>query len=513
MAELTEGGVYLVQEREFINSRQQVYKLGRTECIKKRMGGYPKGSKCLYFRACANQVAVEGQLVKLFTEKFKHRGDIGRESFEGDPAIMIDTINDYLRAPREMPVQKIYIEETLNILRVRVLHRSRISAEERKRSLSNGPPAGIDGDEFYEICERINEEGMSFDFMCIEPFFKKFEITGNKYDYTPLESITKLFPISSRYIRLLVKLCAQWARRGYGKRYVIIDDKIVEVVAGMVYKHYPMSGVTRPLRECKTFIIEKILNFGVGQMMTYICEKMGYEITGSTENFIFIDEFIADSLLLYPHLKENPVDIHRSVSYLMVMAAMRNEDISFNNDAIMKWTDQTDPIVVGVRKNNVKSWPKVTVTLELLNGINVRYRQEFNGKYLDLLQGKFKLMTNNEIPLQYVDGNKILKLQKICDFICDNYHQSNVYISTDELKHRVEDRSKGIGEYVPEGEAVISILLLGIKFEVIDDEGLNAFLFINSSPKRLPRSSNPWYVPLIIPYRDPPRLLDVDNLH
>ena len=39
------GHIYLIQEREFMNANQNVYKIGRTKDINQRVKGYPKDSR------------------------------------------------------------------------------------------------------------------------------------------------------------------------------------------------------------------------------------------------------------------------------------------------------------------------------------------------------------------------------------------------------------------------------------------------------------------------------------
>ena len=86
--------IYLLQEREFVKSRENIYKIGRTtQENTKRIAQYPKGSRLMYFRSCNNSVAVEMTILKLFRSKYNPRTDIGSESFEGDYNAMIKDIN------------------------------------------------------------------------------------------------------------------------------------------------------------------------------------------------------------------------------------------------------------------------------------------------------------------------------------------------------------------------------------------------------------------------------------
>ena len=86
--------IYLLQTREFIQLKQPVYKIGRTnQLIENRFKQYPKGSQLLHSNICYNSVNTETILLRYFKEQFKHRPDIGKEYFEGDPTKMIKIID------------------------------------------------------------------------------------------------------------------------------------------------------------------------------------------------------------------------------------------------------------------------------------------------------------------------------------------------------------------------------------------------------------------------------------
>lgn len=79
------GYVYILQEREFINSGQPIYKMGRTQQEDfRRFKNYPKGSKMEFYSPCVDCKYAENKIKTVFKEKFKQRTDIGTESFEGD---------------------------------------------------------------------------------------------------------------------------------------------------------------------------------------------------------------------------------------------------------------------------------------------------------------------------------------------------------------------------------------------------------------------------------------------
>lgn len=85
--------IYLLQEREFIKTKEYVYKVGMTTKENhERFNQYPKGSVLLFQMICNNCKNMEKLVLKKFKETFKQRKDIGNEYFEGEYKDMIDII-------------------------------------------------------------------------------------------------------------------------------------------------------------------------------------------------------------------------------------------------------------------------------------------------------------------------------------------------------------------------------------------------------------------------------------
>ncbi len=84
--------MYILQEREFINSKQHVYKIGKTKVIHNRMNGYPKGSKII----CVMPVSGDPELhfLNVFRKLYISRADVGSEYFEGDIKLMIKSFTE-----------------------------------------------------------------------------------------------------------------------------------------------------------------------------------------------------------------------------------------------------------------------------------------------------------------------------------------------------------------------------------------------------------------------------------
>jgi hypothetical protein len=89
------GHIYLIQEREFMNTKQDVYKIGRTKDINQRVKGYPKDSRLCYTRWTPNIEQYEKDLIDLFKMNFVNKKEIGSEYFEGNENLMIKQINEY----------------------------------------------------------------------------------------------------------------------------------------------------------------------------------------------------------------------------------------------------------------------------------------------------------------------------------------------------------------------------------------------------------------------------------
>ena len=89
--------IYLLHEREFVKSRENIYKIGRTtQENTKRITQYPIGSRLIYFRTCNDSVFMESAILKSFRSKYTSRTDIGSEYFEGDFNTMIKDISNVL---------------------------------------------------------------------------------------------------------------------------------------------------------------------------------------------------------------------------------------------------------------------------------------------------------------------------------------------------------------------------------------------------------------------------------
>ncbi len=83
--------IYLLQEREFIKTNENIFKIGMTQKENHtRFNQYPKGSILLFQIICQNCIFVERKIKEEYKNKFIHRKDIGNEYFEGNVEEMIN---------------------------------------------------------------------------------------------------------------------------------------------------------------------------------------------------------------------------------------------------------------------------------------------------------------------------------------------------------------------------------------------------------------------------------------
>jgi len=110
--------IYLLQEREFIKTNENIYKVGMTQKENfERFNQYPKGSVLLFQIICNDCKNMEVQVIKQFKEKFIIRKDIGSEYFGGNYKSMIDIIYSTVKSEEEnnvTSVVEVVVPESIN---------------------------------------------------------------------------------------------------------------------------------------------------------------------------------------------------------------------------------------------------------------------------------------------------------------------------------------------------------------------------------------------------------------
>ena len=89
------GIVYLLVEREFIKTKEAIYKIGQSKHnnYDRLIKSYPKGSQALLIWSVKDCVYMEKIIIEEFKKTYRQRKDIGREYFEGNPIDMARRIS------------------------------------------------------------------------------------------------------------------------------------------------------------------------------------------------------------------------------------------------------------------------------------------------------------------------------------------------------------------------------------------------------------------------------------
>ena len=96
--------IYLLQEREFIKTNENIYKLGKTKQENlKRLYNYPNGTQLIIQMICNDCDIIERQLLNIFTDKYIIQKDIGNEYFKGNYNDMIADIYNHIKNEGEAP--------------------------------------------------------------------------------------------------------------------------------------------------------------------------------------------------------------------------------------------------------------------------------------------------------------------------------------------------------------------------------------------------------------------------
>ena len=88
--------IYLIHVRKFVNSQENIYKIGESIDVDKQLKRYPNGSIVLFRMKCKESKQCKEYLIKIFKEKFIQKTYYGNDYFEGDEDEMINEIFKYL---------------------------------------------------------------------------------------------------------------------------------------------------------------------------------------------------------------------------------------------------------------------------------------------------------------------------------------------------------------------------------------------------------------------------------
>jgi hypothetical protein len=94
--------IYIIKEREFVKSGEEIYKIGKTRGLRNRMGDYPKGSVIKLVYPCEDIDIIEKELLHLFDEHFIRMVDVGHEYFRGNVNVMANLVTNHITSKTEI---------------------------------------------------------------------------------------------------------------------------------------------------------------------------------------------------------------------------------------------------------------------------------------------------------------------------------------------------------------------------------------------------------------------------
>lgn len=95
---LEEEFIYIIKEREFKNSNQDIYKIGRTKNYKQRFSQYPKNSEIIGVIQTNNTVKIEREIINVLKKHLCQRKDIGYEYFEGNKELILKYVKEIIKS-------------------------------------------------------------------------------------------------------------------------------------------------------------------------------------------------------------------------------------------------------------------------------------------------------------------------------------------------------------------------------------------------------------------------------
>ena len=94
MKQIHTNYIYLLHEREFIRTSEDIYKVGMTRQPNlERFNNYPKGSILLFQMECIDCNFIESIVLQIFKDRFYKCSFYGNEYFRGNKKSMIDIIH------------------------------------------------------------------------------------------------------------------------------------------------------------------------------------------------------------------------------------------------------------------------------------------------------------------------------------------------------------------------------------------------------------------------------------
>lgn len=181
MTEILTSYIYLLHEREFINSKERIYKVGKTRQINfERFKQYPKCSMILLYSICNDCDICESKILSVFRRRFIKRTDIGSEYFEGDHKEMMFEINRliYCLEKKEMTDKVVDITTTITVKsKVDIKEKEKVVEKEIEKEVEKEVEEESEFEEEYFIEKIVSHRGNIANFKKM-----KFEIKWKGYD-------------------------------------------------------------------------------------------------------------------------------------------------------------------------------------------------------------------------------------------------------------------------------------------------------------------------------------------
>ena len=135
-------GLYLLRKYEFVVTKQEIYKFGRSNKILKRIEDYPNGSIVHLLISCNDSTLHEKKILKIFREKYENKLYHGSESFLGSLDSMKETIINYVS---ELMMNEGYKIVNQEILIERINEKTNKNIPKRMQEIYNAEIINIPG--------------------------------------------------------------------------------------------------------------------------------------------------------------------------------------------------------------------------------------------------------------------------------------------------------------------------------------------------------------------------------
>jgi hypothetical protein len=216
-------GCYLLRTREFLNSNENIYKIGRSLNLNKRIKTYPNNSEIILLLNTKNEIETEKIIIKIFKKTFIQRKDIGYEYFEGNiedmkikfnNIIMFSNMLNELNINYNMLIENNDINISINKNK-EILKELKENINENKKilkELDNKIKINIKKEKKEK--KYINEDEINENIMIW--FNKNYILSENKKNFIYIKDIYNLFRESDIFINL-----NKTDRLKYNKKYFV----------------------------------------------------------------------------------------------------------------------------------------------------------------------------------------------------------------------------------------------------------------------------------------------------